>query len=142
MLVPARMSLRERERWARTLSERVLANERRNAGRYGDSELLERARGLSERYLDSRAKPGSVTWSAAQKRRWGSCTPVDATIRLSTRLQSMPDYVIDYVLLHELAHLLEPGHGPKFQALLAAYPKAERARGYLEAMDALGERQP
>jgi len=44
----------------------------------------------------------------------------------------MPSYVIDYVLLHELAHLLVPGHGPDFWAALADYPRLERARGFLD----------
>lgn len=59
----------------------------------------------------------------------GSCTPLEGTIRLSSRLQGMPTYVIDYVLLHELAHLLVAGHGDDFWALLAGYPRLERARG-------------
>lgn len=50
----------------------------------------------------------------------------------------MPEYVLDYVLLHELAHLLVPDHGPRFWALLEAYPRTERARGYLEG----GRRRP
>ena len=44
----------------------------------------------------------------------------------------MPPYVIDYVLLHELTHLLVPGHGPAFWAELEAYPLTERARGFLD----------
>jgi predicted metal-dependent hydrolase len=61
---------------------------------------------------------------------------VDRTIRLSRRLVGMPDYVIDYVLLHELAHLLVPGHGREFWEQLSGYPKLERARGYLEGVSA------
>jgi hypothetical protein len=56
----------------------------------------------------------------------------DASIRLSHRLQGMPEWVVDYVLLHELAHLLEPSHGAKFWALLADYPDVDRARGFLD----------
>ena len=66
-----------------------------------------------------------------QNSRWGSCTPGDRTIRLSARLQGMPQWVIDYVLVHELAHLLEPGHDAKFWSWVDRYPKAERAKGYL-----------
>jgi predicted metal-dependent hydrolase len=68
--------------------------------------------------------------------RWGSCTPADATIRLSDRLRVMPSWVVDYVLVHELAHLLEAGHGPRFARLVDRYPKAERARGYLLGVSA------
>ena len=53
-------------------------------------------------------------------------------IRLSHRLQAMPAWVVDYVLVHELAHLLEPAHGPGFRRLVEGYPRAERAEGFLE----------
>jgi len=46
-----------------------------------------------------------------------------------------PAWVLDYVLIHELAHLIEFNHGPAFDAIVARYPKAERARGYLIAKD-------
>jgi predicted metal-dependent hydrolase len=71
-----------------------------------------------------------------QNGRWGSCTPDDATIRISHRIQEMPDWVIDYVLLHELAHLVVPSHNAQFWELVNRYPKAERARGYLEGISA------
>jgi predicted metal-dependent hydrolase len=61
---------------------------------------------------------------------------VDRTIRLSNRLQGMPSWVVDYVLVHELAHLLVPGHGPDFWALVDVFPRTERARGYLEGVSA------
>ena len=67
-------------------------------------------------------------------RRWGSCTPSEGTIRVSDRLRDVPDHVLDYVLLHELAHLLVPGHGPAFWRLLASYPRLERARGFLDGL--------
>jgi predicted metal-dependent hydrolase len=86
---------------------------------------------LSRRFLAGLAVPSSVRWVSNQGSRWGSCTPVDGSIRLSDRLSGMPEWVVDYVLVHELAHLLEIGHGPRFQALVSHYPKAERARGYL-----------
>jgi hypothetical protein len=83
-----------------------------------------------------------VRWVSNQESRWGSCTPVDATIRLSDRLRVTPSWVIDYVLAHELAHLLEPGHGPRFKALIDRYPRAERARGYLLGVTAAGGPAP
>lgn len=110
--------------------ERVLAGERRQ--RPGDTELAARAEQLSDRYLGGRALPSTVRWVDNMTSRWGSCTPVDRTIRLSRRLAGMPAYVIDYVLLHELAHLLVPGHGPAFWTELAGYERLERARGFLE----------
>lgn len=99
----------------------------------GDQALAERARGLAEQYLDG-VQPASVTWSGRMRRRWGSCTPADGTIRISRAVAAFPGWVLDYVLVHELAHLQEPGHGARFHALLARYPHAERARGFLEGV--------
>jgi predicted metal-dependent hydrolase len=46
----------------------------------------------------------------------------------------MPGWVVDYVLLHELAHLVEASHGPEFWALLAPYPDLARARAFLDGV--------
>jgi hypothetical protein len=127
------MSRADEQRWVDVMLERLAAQERRRGGRAsrGDAELARRAGELSQRYFDGRTTPASVRWVSNQGSRWGSCTPADATIRLSDRLRVMPSWVIDYVLVHELAHLLEARHGPRFHALVDRYPKAERARGYL-----------
>lgn len=130
VLIPARFSAAQEAEWVDRMVARLRAQERRR--RPGDAQLQARAEELSQRYLGGLARPTSVTWSTHQNARWGSCTPADATIRLSTRLQGMPAWVIDYVLLHELAHLLEQGHGPGFWKLLEAYPRTERARGFLD----------
>jgi predicted metal-dependent hydrolase len=134
VLLPSRLSKAEEEQWIATILERLAERERRR--RPSDTALLNRARELSRRHLDGRADPVSVRWVDNQRSRWGSCTPDDGTIRLSTRLRGMPPWVVDYVLVHELAHLLVPGHGPEFWELVARYPKAERARGYLEGVAA------
>lgn len=131
---PARMSRAEEARWVDTMTRRVLAGEKRH--HRSDDELMSRAAELSARYLCDKVRPASVRWVDNQQSLWGSCTPVDRTIRLSRRLVGMPDYVVDYVLLHELAHLLVPGHGREFWQLLEGYPKLERARGYLEGVSA------
>jgi predicted metal-dependent hydrolase len=134
--VPARMSRRDEDEWVQRMVRRIVRGERRRLA--SDDELMARARRLSATHLAGRADPAAVRWVDNQQQRWGSCTPSDRTIRLSRRLAAMPDYVIDYVLLHELAHLLEPGHGPAFRALLAGYPKLERAEGYLDGVAAAG----
>lgn len=134
VLVPARLSRAEEGEWLRTMVARVAASEQRR--RRGDDELERRAAELSAAHLDGRAVAASVRWVANQSSRWGSCTPSDASIRLSSKLRGMPVWVVDYVLLHELAHLLEPGHGPAFWSLLASYPRLERARGYLQGVSA------
>lgn len=128
VVVPAGLSERDEADCVRRVLERLRARERRLSS---DAALEGRAAALSERYLGGRARPSSVRWVTNQNTRWGSCTPVDGTIRLSHHLQPMPDWVVDSVLVHELAHLIEPGHGPRFQAIVAAYPRTERARGFL-----------
>jgi predicted metal-dependent hydrolase len=137
VLIPARMSRAEERRWVSVMLERLARQDARL--RPSDDELMERARDLSRRHLDGRARPASVRWVTNQGSRWGSCTPADRTIRLSTRLQGMPSWVVDYVLVHELAHLLEAGHGPDFWALVERFPRTERARGYLEGVSATAE---
>ena len=91
--------------------------------------------GSTRSWRDGLAEPASVRWVDNQHRRWGSCTPADRSIRLSSRLRSMPEYVVDYVLVHELVHLLEPNHDERFWAWVARYPRAERARGFLEGVE-------
>src|SRR4029450_3469291 len=123
----------------RGVARRVASGERGEGARRrslgGDDELMSRARALSAEHLDGLAEPATVRWVDNQHRRWGSCTPADRSIRLSSRLRSMPEYVVDYVLVHELVHLIEPGHDERFWALVARYPRAERARGFLEGVE-------
>jgi predicted metal-dependent hydrolase len=133
VLIPARFTAAEEREWVTRMVARVLGTRRRPGA---DAELARRARELSERYLDGLARPSSVRWVAAMRSRWGSCTPADGTVRLSRALQEMPGWVQDYVLLHELAHLIEPGHGPRFWRLVERYPRTERARGYLDGVTA------
>lgn len=64
--------------------------------------------------------------------RWGSCTPRTARIRINVRLAAYPPTCLDYVVAHELAHLLEPSHNERFHVLLArAYPDEAGARALL-----------
>ncbi|HVX47537.1 MAG TPA: M48 family metallopeptidase, partial [Mycobacteriales bacterium] len=127
VLIPARFSKAEEKRWVADMVARLQAREQRSrtGARRSDEALLARTRTLSEKYLGGRARPASVRWVNNMNSRWGSCTPVDATIRISERLRVMPPYVLDYVLVHELAHLLEPGHDRRFWSLVEAYPRTE-----------------
>ena len=146
VLLPARMSRAEEQEWVQVMLARLQRSERRR--RPSDADLMRRAAQLSERYLEGLARPATVRWVANQEQRWGSCTPADGSIRLSARLKGMPAWVVDYVLLHELAHLLEAGHTPTFWRLVERYPRAERARGFLEGValasgqEAYGEPSP
>lgn len=129
VLVPATLTRAEEAEWVDTMVARIERAEARR--RPSDDALMDRALSLSDRYLGGIAVPESVRWVDNQSSRWGSCTPGDRTIRLSTRLQGMPTWVIDYVLVHELAHLIETHHNDSFWAWVDRYPQAERAKGYL-----------
>jgi predicted metal-dependent hydrolase len=137
VLIPDQFSRAEETEWVDKMLARLAAREQR--ARRTDRELARRARRLITRYLTEYAQtvaPASIRWVENQTGRWGSCTPADGTIRISHRIQEMPDWVIDYVLLHELAHLVVPSHNTRFWQLVGRYPKAERARGYLEGISA------
>lgn len=137
VLVPARLTAAEEQQWVQTMLAKLEKSEQRR--RPSDSTLERRAAELGERYLDGLARPRTVRWVDNQNSRWGSCTPDDASIRLSRRLQGMPSWVVDYVLVHELAHLLESGHTPAFWAWVDRFPKAERAKGFLEGVAAAAQ---
>ena len=132
VLLPGRMSRREEAHWVATMLQRLEQRERRQQPA-GDQELERRARVLAARYLDGAVEPRSVRWVSNMRSRYGSCTPEDGTIRLSDRIAPYPAWVRDYVLVHELAHLNVPDHSAAFWRLVARYPLAERARGFLIA---------
>jgi predicted metal-dependent hydrolase len=134
VLLPARLSRREEAEWVETMVARVERAEARR--RPSDDDLMRRARGLSDTWLEGRAVPATVRWVDNQRSRWGSCTPVDRSIRLSSRLREMPGWVVDYVLVHELAHLLEAGHNARFWSWVDRYPQAERAKAWLDGYSA------
>lgn len=129
VMIPASLSRQEEADWIEKMIARLDRAERRR--KPSDEGLLQRASELNDRYFGGLAVPESVRWVDNQNSRWGSCTPGDRTIRLSARLQAMPQWVVDYVLVHELAHLLESGHDARFWAWVDRYPRAERAKGYL-----------
>lgn len=137
VLIPARFTKAEEARWVQDMVARLERKQQRH--RRSDTELMARARELSAAYLDDRAVPTSVRWVDNMTQRWGSCTTGTGAIRLSHRLQEMPAWVVDYVLLHELAHLLEAHHNKRFWAWVDRYPRAERAKGYLEGVSAAAD---
>jgi predicted metal-dependent hydrolase len=129
--IPAAMSAVEERRWVQEMAARM---ERRTAA--AEIDLAARAGALAAQYgLD---RPSSIRWVDNQESRWGSCTPADRTIRISSRLSREPGWVVDYVIVHELAHLSVAGHGPRFWRLVERYPLAERARGFLMARGMAG----
>ncbi|MDY5786360.1 M48 family metallopeptidase [Corynebacterium sp.] len=104
----------------------------------GDAELEARAHQLNASVLAGRAEFTSIRWVSNQNTRWGSCTPSTGQIRISDRLKDVPAYVLDAVVVHELTHTFIPGHGPEFWEWADRAPRAERAKGYLEALQRHG----
>lgn len=115
---------------------RATARRRRDKMRAfaSDEDLQRRAERLNEALYEGAARWRSIRYVSNQNTRWGSCSPGRGTIRISHRLATVPSFVLDYVIAHELAHLLEPGHTPAFWKLVYRYPRAERAIGYLMAL--------
>ena len=109
------------------MAEMVRRMERRTAT--DGIDLAARAAALADRY--GLPRPTTIRWVDNQEWRWGSCTPSDRTIRISSRLVGEPGWVLDYVIVHELAHLSVPRHDRRFWALVRRYPRAERAHGFL-----------
>lgn len=136
VLLPAAMTAADERHWVAEMLRKLERGERRRAAPRSDTGLQGRAATLAAQHLGTRARPTSVRWVPPMRSRWASCTPADGSIRVSERLQSVPRWVLDYVLVHELAHLLVPGHGQDFWALVRRYPRTERAIGYLEGLSA------
>jgi predicted metal-dependent hydrolase len=136
VLIPARFSRSEEAEWVEQMITRLDRSDQRR--RRTDDQLMRRARELSREYLNGKADPVGIRWVDNMTTRWASCTTGDRTVRLSHRLQEMPAWVVDYVLLHELAHLLEPSHNARFWHWVDKYPRAERAKGYLDGVSASG----
>jgi hypothetical protein len=125
---PRWMSLAEAQVTAEELAERM-----RKRVDASSIDIAARARKLARQYGFPR--PKTVRWSDNMRQRWGSCAPDDSAIRISSRLAAYPSWVLDYVVVHELAHLLVDHHGPDHDDLVDRYPWAERARGFLIALD-------
>lgn len=134
--IPARMTVAEEER---AVAEIVAKLRRKTTStRTSDEQLLARAAQLNRELLDARAAIGSIRWVSNQTTRWGSCTVATGDIRITDRLRHVPDYVLDAVILHELVHTFIPGHGQDFWDYADRAPRAERAKGYLEAYQRFG----
>lgn len=126
--LPAHLDVESRQKTTDWLVERLLTRHRQQG--LGDEELLARAIALSERYLIG-TRPASVRWVTNQTARWGSCSYGSGQIRLSHRLRVVPEWVLDSVLVHEVAHLTHPDHSPAFHRLAAGYPRHEEAGLFL-----------
>lgn len=129
--IPASMSTEEEHHWVRLMHGRI---ERKLT--CANVDLPARARSLATDL--NLPPPSEIVFSDRQRQRWGSCSPADGRIRISSRIAGFPPWVLDYVIVHELAHLEEPNHSAAFWGLVNRYPLSERARGFLIAKE--GER--
>ena len=127
--LPAHLNLESRQKTTDWLVERLLTRHRLQSG-LDDAGLLARAIELSDRYLIG-ARPASVRWVTNQTARWGSCSHYSGDIRLSHRLRVVPEWVLDSVLVHEVAHLTHPNHSRAFHKLAGAYPRHQEAGVFL-----------
>lgn len=133
IVAPIRMSTKEVHEYAQELIQKLNFQHEK----ISSQELLEkRARYLVQTYLDvdvftEHPVPVKIRWVTNQNSRWGSCTPGDGNIRISHRLQGMPEYVIDAVVLHELVHLIVADHSPRFYEYLAKFEDYRLAKEYL-----------
>ena len=128
ILVPARLSKADRVELVEGLVQRVLA-QRPNVTT-SDRDLARRAEVLADEYLGG-VRATSIRWVGNQQHRWGSCTSRTGEIRISERLRFVPGWVLDAVLVHELAHLIEPTHSARFHRLANRYPRTEEADTFL-----------
>lgn len=131
VMAPAAISDRELAEHVSSLRARM----ERRLGPRDDGHLDRRAEHLNRKYFGGLLRWRGIGYSDRQMKRYGSCTIEDGTIRISSRMIDVPQWVEDYVVVHELAHLLEPSHNRRFKELVRRYPLAERAIGYLMAFD-------
>jgi predicted metal-dependent hydrolase len=137
VLAPASISERELAEHISSLKARMV---RRMGGR-DDAHLARRAEHLNRKYFGGLLRWEAISYSDRQMKRFGSCTIEDGTIRISSRMRETPQWVEDYVVVHELAHLLEPSHNRRFKELVGRYPLTERAIGFLSALDMMERRR-
>ncbi len=138
---PHTISKKELDEMVARLRARIERRAERAAEAGSESALEQRAQELNQELFGGRLRWASIRYVDNQEKQWGSCTSTNGTIRLSSRLKTLPAWVRDYVLVHEMAHLEQPNHSAAFWALCDRYPLTERARGYLIAVDHMHGRE-
>jgi predicted metal-dependent hydrolase len=127
--IPARLRGHARRQLVDDLVVRLLNQRPQATG--SDTELTDRAHVLADQYNDG-VRAASVRWVTNQRSRWASCSPATKEIRVSTRLRSCPAWVVDAVLVHELAHLHEVDHNNRFYDLAGRYDRQDDSAVFLE----------
>jgi predicted metal-dependent hydrolase len=132
VVLPAHLRGRERSEMIDWLVGRV-RSKRPGAGS-SDADLYARAARLADRYVNGQ-RPHSIRWVTNQSRRWGSCSAGTREIRISHRLKLVPEWVLDAIVVHELAHLVHPDHSPSFRQLADRYPRQREAALFLDGYE-------
>ncbi|MBI4744674.1 MAG: M48 family metallopeptidase [Actinobacteria bacterium] len=128
---PAGISAKQEKECIDKLISRANKSKHKKSQKETDRELKERADRLNNLYFKGSLAISSIKYVDNQKHRNGSCSPLLKTIRISDKVAKMPKWVLDYVIVHELAHLIEPNHSRRFWEIVNRYKYAERARGFL-----------
>ena len=132
--IPARMSKADEHAIVPEMIAKIRSQE--NERTPSEERLMERTCDLLASLApEITARPASINWRPMRER-WGSCTSVDRTIRISDRLKLAPDYALDYVLFHEAIHLQHFDHGAEFTEVLARFEDSELASAYLDGYEA------
>jgi predicted metal-dependent hydrolase len=132
--IPARMSKADERAMVPEMVAKIRAQEA-EATMSEESLQIRAGQLLTEFTPEILIRPASVNWRAMRER-WGSCTSLDRSIRISDRLKGAPEYVLDYVLFHEAIHLEHFDHGEQFKQLLARFPLEAQAEAYLQGYEA------
>jgi predicted metal-dependent hydrolase len=128
--IPAAMSKSDEAFWVERMKKRLLDRKNRH-DEQKQEDLTSLADEINARYFQGRALYHSINYTEKQKSIFGSCSVRSRTIRISSRVRAFPSWVLTYVVLHELAHLLHADHSKRFWALVKQYPLADKARGFL-----------
>jgi len=132
--IPARMSKADERAVVPEMIAKIRSQESDRTP--SEERLMERTNELMTSLApEITARPASINWRPMRER-WGSCTSVDRTIRISDRLKLAPDYALDYVLFHEAIHLEHFDHGSAFTEVLARFEESELASAYLDGYEA------
>jgi predicted metal-dependent hydrolase len=131
--LPSGMSTKDEQKWIDKMIERNKRWEQKKILPQSDNWLMQRAQDLNKKYFNG-SLDFSIRFVTNQNSRYGSCTSIDRTIRISERVKTMPSWVQDYIIIHELTHLLHPDHSRRFWDKVNQYKYAERAKGYLIAI--------
>ena len=132
--IPARLSKADERAIVPEMVAKIREQEEQRTP--SETSLLKRTGALLDELApEITQRPSSITWRSMRER-WGSCTGVDRTIRISDRLKFAPDYALDYILFHEAIHLYHFDHGPEFNEILSRYEGSELASAYLAGFEA------